>query len=107
LPGGAAAANFSTIKTGWVLGGGVETAIGALFGLGRDTRWTAKLEYLYVDLGSVTNAFGTKLVPVCASTCATPATGSTSFLSSSHVREQIIRIGVNYRFDTAVAAISK
>jgi len=46
-----------------VRGGGVETAIGALFGLGRHTRWTAKLEYLYVDLGNVTNAFGTSLVP--------------------------------------------
>src|SRR5262249_23024977 len=32
LPGGVAAANFSTTKTGWVAGGGVETSIGALLG---------------------------------------------------------------------------
>src|SRR5262249_32641501 len=32
LPGGVASANFSTTKTGFVIGGGVETSIGALLG---------------------------------------------------------------------------
>src|SRR5262249_21202524 len=63
LPGGAAAANFSTTKTGWVIGGGVETDIGALLGFGGHN-WSMKLEYLYVDLGEVTNTIGTNLVPL-------------------------------------------
>jgi opacity protein-like surface antigen len=46
LPGGA---DFSTRRSGWTLGGGVEAR---LWG-----DWSAKLEYLYVDLGSVTEAY--------------------------------------------------
>jgi outer membrane immunogenic protein len=47
-PAGApATASFSTIKAGWVAGGGVETVLG----LG----WTAKLEYLHVDFGNISN----------------------------------------------------
>ncbi len=57
---GVAAANFSTTRTGWVLGGGVETDIGALFGLGGHN-WSMKLEYLYVDLGNVDNTVGNRL----------------------------------------------
>jgi outer membrane immunogenic protein len=117
LPGGAAGANFSTIKTGWVLGGGVETSIGALFGLAANN-WTMKLEYLFVDLGNVNNAIGNTLVPLAITDPGavppappTPgpfATGTTAFSSSNHVYEQIIRVGVNYRFGgAAVAAISK
>jgi outer membrane immunogenic protein len=102
LPGGVAAANFSTTKTGWVVGGGVETAIGALFGWGNN--WSMKLEYLYVDLGTVTNTIGTNLTPlavaVASGTRFVPgtATGTTTFYSSNHVYEQIIRVGINYRF---------
>src|SRR5262249_52680264 len=104
LPGGVAAANFSTTKTGWVVGGGVETSIGELLGWGHN--WSMKLEYLYVDLGEVTNTIGTGLVPLSVLTD-TPlkvtccATGSTSFFSSSRVREQIVRVGLNYRFSYA------
>jgi outer membrane immunogenic protein len=40
-------ASTSDTKAGWTLGGGIEAAVAPA--------WTAKLEYLYVDLGSVTN----------------------------------------------------
>jgi outer membrane immunogenic protein len=64
---------------GWTAGGGVETALAG--------PWTAKLEYLYVDLGSVTDSY------------TTPALfGGTTFSNTSWIRNNIIRGGLNYRF---------
>jgi outer membrane immunogenic protein len=107
LPGGFAPAHFGTTKVGWVVGGGVETSLNRLLGFG-SSNWTTKLEYLFADLGTVNNTVATGLVPVCGTTCAAPAlvTGSTSFNSSIHVYEQILRVGVNYNFGggPAVAA---
>ncbi len=83
----AGAASFSTTKTGWTIGGGVETSMAWL---GMSNRWSTKLEYLYVDLGSVTNNFS---LP--------GAVGSgTNYVvsSSSSIHDHIIRVGVNYRF---------
>jgi outer membrane immunogenic protein len=40
--------NQSAIHVGWTLGAGAEYAFGS--------RWTAKIEYLYVDLGSLTSS---------------------------------------------------
>ena len=98
LPGGIAGGSFGKTKFGWTLGAGVETtALVDLLGLGPN--WSAKLEYLYVDLGSVTARIATGLVPVCNATCAAPVTGSTAFTGTSHVTDQIIRLGLNYKFD--------
>jgi outer membrane immunogenic protein len=93
-------------QTGWVVGGGVETSIGAFFGLGNNN-WSMKLEYLYVDLGNVNNTVGTSLAPItfvsgCVGTNPCTATGTTT--CQNHVYEQIIRVGVNYRFSYAAAA---
>jgi outer membrane immunogenic protein len=82
-PGGA---SFSTTKTGWVIGSGVETSL-AWMGA---NHWSAKLEYLYVDLGTVTNSF---FVPLTA----TPANGYAAS-NSTHIRDNIVRAGLNYRF---------
>jgi hypothetical protein len=60
-------------RAGWTAGGGVEYSI-----LGP---WSAKLEYLYADLGDATCG---------AATCGTPTTVSFT--------ENIVRVGVNYRF---------
>jgi outer membrane immunogenic protein len=47
--------------------------------------WTTKLEYLYVDLGTVSNNFA--------------GIGAFTPLStSSHVTDNIVRLGINYRF---------
>src|SRR5262249_36504660 len=124
LPGGVASANFSTTKTGFVIGGGVETSIGALlgplFGLANSNNWSMKLEYLYVDLGTVENTITTGLTPMSvivsqsgppapcpvSSFCGVPgtATGTTIFHSSNHIYEHIIRVGINYRFSYAAVA---
>lgn len=73
----AAANNFSETRAGWTAGVGVEGW------LGRD--WTAKLEYLYVDLGSFSNTFAGVGVftPVALTT---------------HVTDNIVRIGLDYHF---------
>jgi outer membrane immunogenic protein len=60
-------------NAGWTAGGGIEFALAS--------NWTAKVEYLYVDLGNVN----------CTVTCG-PLTNSVSFTAN------IVRGGFNYRF---------
>jgi outer membrane immunogenic protein len=69
-------------RAGWTVGAGVETAIAP--------RWSAKLEYLHVDLG---NGQIFNIVPGVAE--------SVSF------KADILRAGINYKFDDgAVADVS-
>jgi outer membrane immunogenic protein len=58
----------NTTKTGWTVGGGLEAAIAG--------PWTAKAEYLYVDLGNGNSLVG----------------------SSENFKTNIVRAGINYRF---------
>ena len=67
----------STTKTGWTVGGGIE---GRLSG-----NWTGKIEYLYMDLGTVS---GTVVN--------TPALIGANW--SSRITDNIVRVGVNYKF---------
>lgn len=85
-------ATFSANKTklGWAIGGGVETTLGWL---GASNRWSTKLEYLYVDLGTVNNSFSVPLT-------ATPGSAYT-IASSNRIQEHIVRAGLNYRFGGA------
>jgi outer membrane immunogenic protein len=83
---GPVSANFSQTKTGWTVGGGVETSL-AWFGMSNG--WSGKIEYLYVDLGSINNSFAIPL--------ATGA-GVYSYSSSSDINDHIIRVGLNYHF---------
>ena len=88
------AGGFSSDRFGWTIGGGVETSL-AWFGASTNN-WSAKLEYLYVDLGTVNNSF---TVPLTT----TPAAFYT-FASSSHIHDHIIRVGLNYRFGSCAVA---
>jgi outer membrane immunogenic protein len=76
---------LGTSKTnlGWTAGAGIEGVIGG--------NWTAKLEYLYVDLGRASGSF--------------VATGFafTSFYSS-RVTDNVLRVGLNYKFGGPVVA---
>src|SRR5262249_35751872 len=66
-------------KAGWTAGGGLE---GRLAG-----NWTAKIEYLYLDLGTVT-------------TIPAPAANSTTAVAfNSRVTDNVLRVGLNYKFD--------
>jgi outer membrane immunogenic protein len=58
----------NTTKTGWTVGGGIEAAIAG--------PWTAKVEYLYVDLGRGGSVLG----------------------SDASFKTNIVRAGLNYRF---------
>jgi outer membrane immunogenic protein len=81
---------FSTNSTnvGWTVGAGIEGAIGG--------NWTARLEYLYVDLGKVSGSFLTTIP-------ATPA-GVIASNYSSHFTDNVLRVGINYRFDSSIVA---
>jgi outer membrane immunogenic protein len=73
------------IRAGWVIGGGVEAALGG--------GWSGKLEYLHMDLGSVSSAFASATAPFVG-----------TFRTSSRVTDDIVRIGVNYRFGDPAGA---
>jgi outer membrane immunogenic protein len=77
IPANGGAGSGSTYRAGWVAGAGVEDAF--------SPRWSAKVEYLHVDLGSG---------PVFDDTF---ADGSTA---AEHVKFQtdMIRGGINYKF---------
>jgi len=79
LGGGAAASSMinSTTKSGWTWGTGVEAALGG--------NWTAKAEYLYVDLGTASASNAIAAVPFTAA-------------FSTKYQEQLFRGGINYRF---------
>ncbi|PZA11428.1 porin family protein [Rhodopseudomonas palustris] len=68
--GGLVAFDSSKTRSGWVIGSGVEAALGG--------NWTGKIEYLYLDLGNQTDFFGNQSL-------------------RTEVRESIFRVGLNYR----------
>ncbi len=69
--------NFKRTKTGWVAGGGIEAWL-----MGR---WTGKIEYLHADLGNISHTF--------------PAIngGFVAAATQSSVRNDLVRIGLNYK----------
>jgi outer membrane immunogenic protein len=92
---------WGATRAGWTLGAGGEAAI--------DNHWSVKLEYLYVDLGdvgsvsasatSVTNALNTPLPGFNTVTTTTLTSGF-----HTHFVDNILRVGLNYRFGGPVVA---
>jgi outer membrane immunogenic protein len=74
--------NSGTIsnRVGWTAGGGVQ------FGLWNpwSSNWSVKLEYLYVDLGTFN--------------CTVACSGIPGQITSTTLKENIFRTGINYRF---------
>jgi len=68
-------------RGGWTAGGGIESPL-QVFGL-LGPNWTAKTEYLYVDLGRTSDVL-------------VPASGSAF---STRMQEHIFRGGINYHFN--------
>jgi outer membrane immunogenic protein len=85
LPSGA---SFSATRTGWTVGAGVETRLGG--------GWSAKLEYLFVDLGTLAQTYGIAINPAFGA--AFTAGGVASVTSSLHITDNIVRAGLNYKF---------
>jgi outer membrane immunogenic protein len=82
----AAVTNFKDVKAGWTAGAGAEAALGG--------GWSAKLEYLYIDLG--------KTELTTAATAA--AAGATVGINANHTfrdTDNILRVGLNYKWGGA------
>ena len=71
-------------KFGFVVGAGVEAALGG--------NWTGKVEYLYMDLGSTATS---GVIP-----------GPITFAASSAIHDNIIRGGLNYRLGAQSAPLT-
>ncbi|CAN5193938.1 hypothetical protein BH11PSE4_BH11PSE4_09240 [soil metagenome] len=68
--GGVTAFSNNRTQGGWTVGSGVEAALGG--------NWTGKIEYLYLNLGNKSDAFAGQVY-------------------NSEVRENLFRVGLNYR----------
>jgi outer membrane immunogenic protein len=75
-------------RFGWTAGAGIEYALTG--------NWSVRAEYLYVDLGSVSLNAPLVVAP----------DGRTWGLTTA-VRENIVRAGINYRFDWAGPTVAK
>jgi outer membrane immunogenic protein len=84
-------ASFAYNKLGWTAGAGVETQIWG--------NWSAKLEYLYVDLGGTSDTLN--IVSPLFGIPALPR--SFAITTASHLHDHIVRAGLNYRFGAPVA----
>jgi outer membrane immunogenic protein len=92
--------SWGSTRAGWTVGAGAEVAI--------DPHWSVKLEYLYMDLGNFGSSSATATtvvtqlgVPVRFNTVTT-TTLTSAF--SSRFTDNILRVGVNYRFGDPVVA---
>jgi outer membrane immunogenic protein len=84
-------ANASNTQVGWTVGGGLEWMFAH--------NWSAKLEYLYYDLGTVSlNS------PVQYVNAVTGSTGLGASQTSAQFNGHIVRAGVNYHFNWAAPA---
>jgi iron complex outermembrane receptor protein len=79
--------NHQLTRVGWTMGLGLEAHLVG--------NWTGKLEYLHMDFGSIAT------VP----TVAPNDTIATSF--NSRISDNIVRVGVNYKFDRGGAIVAK
>jgi outer membrane immunogenic protein len=85
----AGVATITRTRGGWTAGAGIESPL-QFFGL-FGPNWTAKTEYLYVDLGSNTNTF---------------ALVGTTQTFSTRTQEHIFRGGINYHFNAPPPPVS-
>jgi outer membrane immunogenic protein len=76
--------SISGSNFGWTAGGGLEVALGA---------WSVKLEYLYM---AIDNVQGTATVPILL--------GGGIVTETASIRDNIVRLGLNYRFAPSVVA---
>jgi outer membrane immunogenic protein len=83
------ALNTSKLEGGWALGGGFEWMVAS--------NWTAKAEYLYYDLGTVTSN------GQIADRIVSPSPPTTYYFvndvqSTTRFNGNIVRVGLNYHF---------
>ena len=81
--------SFSDQKSGWTAGGGAEGAL--------DGNWTVKVEYLYLDFGSIAHLYPAAI----ATNLADP-----NIHISTRVRDNIFRVGLNYHFASGLPVVT-
>src|SRR5262249_33195695 len=75
--GTAATASVNDVRAGWTAGGGIEGAFGG--------GWSAKVEYLYMDLGKLEQTI-------------TVPTAALAATFNSRLTDNIVRVGLNYKW---------
>jgi outer membrane immunogenic protein len=93
--------SWGSTRAGWTVGAGAEVAL--------DPHWSVKIEYLYMDLGNIGSSGASATTVVNALN--TPSTRfntvtTTTLASAFNTRftDNILRVGVNYRFGGPVVA---
>jgi outer membrane immunogenic protein len=93
--------SWGSTRAGWTVGAGAEAAI--------DRNWSVKVEYLYMDLGNIGGAAGSATAVTNAPN--TPGVGfntvtTTTLATAFNTRftDNIVRVGVNYRWGGPVVA---
>jgi outer membrane immunogenic protein len=84
----AGSAGFRTTRFGWTVGAGLEGVVSG--------NWTAKIEYLYIDLGDIS---GSMVPPIVA-----PGGAFVTSRYSSHITDNILRVGLNYKWGGPIVA---
>lgn len=80
--------NFNRTRTGWIAGAGIEWMFGS--------RWSAKIEYSYYDLGTINSNI---VLNQILNLGVTPVLwGSANVHSSRQFIAEAVRIGLNYHF---------
>jgi outer membrane immunogenic protein len=87
---GATSGSFSDTRYGWTAGAGAEWMFGA--------NWTAKLEYLYYDLGTASYATGGYAVDVGPTRFPGFGIETIATRTSTRFEGSIVRVGLNYKF---------
>jgi outer membrane immunogenic protein len=85
LDGDTYVGSYSSWRSGSILGGGAEYRLAS--------NWSAKLEYLHIDLGSLSYDNPCVTPAVCAGLVPAP-----KYQTSLDLREDVIRVGLNYHF---------
>lgn len=79
----AGAGRATEIHAGWTAGAGIEALVAQ--------NWTVRVEYLYIDLGRVSDTLTSTVTSIGG-----PALNAAT---SSRVTDNLVRVGVNYKFD--------
>jgi outer membrane immunogenic protein len=82
-------ANYSTMRTGWVAGAGLEWMLAS--------NWMVRAEYLHADLGNVTNT-----LPLDPGNCFSG--GPCGVTWSREITYDIVRFGASYKFAGPIVA---
>jgi outer membrane immunogenic protein len=85
---GSASGSRSGLRAGYTVGAGLEGKFAS--------HWSAKLEYLYYDLGSVTYTTGLIAFNITASNWTGSGNTGISPTSTTRFNGQIVRFGINY-----------